>query len=400
MVDAGTSSDLMTPRALELSLSPPLLPNICTEGGKYEYQRRNHPHVSSLLPLDVQCTRAIGKFLGRHNLNALRDSGSFRFIVDWLVTLSCPSVAFVKPSAAFNFLQLSSSDHLKKYKYGSHFMQEIHLYERLSATKCTGFVFFVHGGAWGSGMPWMYRLVAGGFLQAGMSVAIVGYRTYPCADVNAQVHDLESAATFLAANRPDLFENSHGEKRRNCCLIGHSSGAHIALLMLVERVRKYMSFTSLTSFRREARFTTVDFDSFVGLSGPYSIDRHFHFEARRGVEELSPMKAACGHSSEEFFHNSPAFRLKKILTEFDEDEKHCICKFVPRMLLVHGIEDTTVPFTATSLAANILTHCGVAQCDEAYISKTGHQDTIMHFMLGGKTQETVMAWLVQMKQPA
>ena len=72
---------------------------------------------------------------------------------------------------------------------------------------------------------------------------------------------------------------------------------------------------------------------------------------------------------------------------------------MPLVLLVHGMEDTTVPFSATSEAVNIINKCGLAKCDEAYMSKTGHQDTIMHFMLGGKTQDTVMEWLIQMKQP-
>lgn len=39
-----------------------------------------------------------------------------------------------------------------------------------------GTVFFVHGGAWGSGMPWMYRLVAPTFLRLNFAVVIVGYR--------------------------------------------------------------------------------------------------------------------------------------------------------------------------------------------------------------------------------
>ena len=94
-----------------------------------------------------------------------------------------------------------------------------------------------------------------------------------------------------------------------------------------------MPFASLNSFRHETRFTTVDFDSFTGLSGPYSIDRHFHFEAGRGVEELSPMKAACGHSTEEFCHNSSASRLQKILTEFDENESIVYVSLCPLCFL-------------------------------------------------------------------
>ncbi len=31
-----------------------------------------------------------------------------------------------------------------------------------------------HGGAWGSGSPWIYRLVASPFLEKNMVVAVVG----------------------------------------------------------------------------------------------------------------------------------------------------------------------------------------------------------------------------------
>jgi len=58
----------------------------------------------------------------------------------------------------------------------------------------------------------MYRLVAKSFIDKGLVVAIVGYRTYPCANISGQVHDLELAASYLAVNRADLFH--HGVKKR------------------------------------------------------------------------------------------------------------------------------------------------------------------------------------------
>ena len=61
-------------------------------------------------------------------------------------------------------------------------------------TPVRGAVFFVHGGAWGSGMPWMYRLVAPTFLRLDLAVIVVGYRTYPDAStINEQVRDVVTA---------------------------------------------------------------------------------------------------------------------------------------------------------------------------------------------------------------
>jgi hypothetical protein len=59
--------------------------------------------------------------------------------------------------------------------------------------------------------------------------------------------------------------------------------------------------------------------------------------------------------------------------------------------------DSTVPFTSSTEAARILRSCGVTYCDEAYVAQTGHQDTVMHFMLGGKSKELVIEWLKHLR---
>lgn len=68
-------------------------------------------------------------------------------------------------------------------------------------------------------------------------------------------------------------------------------------------------------------------------------------------------------------------------------------RFFPRMLLVHGIEDDTVPFTSTSEGARIMRMCGVQQCEEFYAPLTGHQDAVIHLMLGGRVKDYIQHWL-------
>jgi acetyl esterase/lipase len=60
-------------------------------------------------------------------------------------------------------------------------------------------------------------------------------------------------------------------------LCGHSSGAHICALYLLNAA--------------SAGDDTLT-DAFVGLSGVYDIEQHYIWEACRGVHEVSPMKAA------------------------------------------------------------------------------------------------------------
>jgi len=426
------SNNLMTPSAQALALSPPRAPphdsahrTLMMGGNPSNYAlvhhhdnkhnhfsgnshkllhllqqshfhlpaRIPHPHLPAALEWTDKMTRALGVTLPIPWLNACRDSGGFRSIADTLVTVSAPTMALTSPSLAVDFMKLSRR--CQDFTYGSHKMQVLHVffpdeddYKELGGTsKPRGLLFFVHGGAWGSGLPWMYRLVAMPFLKHGMAVAIVGYRTWPDADVHGQVDDLEQAAAFLSTQFPDLFTNmtpNDNPGHLGTCLMGHSSGAHISLLMLVDRARRRIQ-TGVTG-------DSLEFYSFAGLSGPYDISHHFDYEAARGVEEFSPMKPVCGYSREAFRENSPALRLMRYLTDVSESDASIHDAF-PRMLLVHGSDDGTVPFTATAEAARILRSCGVSQCEEIYVAQVGHQDTIMEIMIGGKTRDVVMDWL-------
>jgi len=180
------------------------------------------------------------------------------------------------------------------------------------------------------------------------------------------------------------------------CLMGHSSGAHIALLLLVERVRYRIRIQNNTNHsQRWKSVIPFEFDSFVGLSGPYGISHHFDYEAGRGVEEISPLKPACGSSRQNFHAHSPAIQLVQLQSKCcDSMVGSSFEHLLPRnMLLVHGVEDTTVPFTATAEAGYLIRSCGVRQCEELYLSKTGHQETVLQFMVGGKTKDAVHSWL-------
>lgn len=317
-------------------------------------RRIPHPHLPAALEWTDKMTRALGTTLPIPWLNKCRDSGGFRSIADTLVTATAPTMAITNPFLAMDFVKLTRR--CQEYVYGKHPMQVLHVlfpnqedYKQVGGSigKPRGLLFFVHGGAWGSGLPWMYRLIALPFLKIGMMVAIVGYRTWPDANVDGQVDDLEQAVLFLSEQFSDFcIPMSAGDNpgHLGTCIMGHSSGAHISLLMLVDRARRRIQTGN--SF-------PLEFDSFVGLSGPYDISHHFDYEAARGVEEFSPMKPACGYSRKSFRQNSPALRWMHHLSDISETEVSTVDAF-PRMLLVHGIEDSTVPFTATSEAARIL----------------------------------------------
>ena len=343
--------------------------------------------------------------------------------------MTVPSLAIVNPAAMRRFLHLTNPRQKITFKYGSHKMQYVDLFlppsspsksesqSQSANSRTKGLVFFVHGGAWGSGHPWMYRLTATPFLEQSMAVAVIGYRTYPDGNVQDQVDDLETAAMALKHRYPHLCENGSDEMELGITLMGHSSGAHIAMLMAVQRVERFLDRMmndkniAETDTDTDTDTDTIQFDKLVGLSGVYDISHHFDYEAGRGVEELSPMKPACGYTRHAFDHHSPALRLLSLLstrthtthrTNSNSDNflkvhvDEVIRNQMPDMLLIHGVEDATVPFTSTSEAAMILRSCGVSCCEERYMI-SGHPDVVMELMMEGRTRRMVMDWLFQLK---
>jgi acetyl esterase/lipase len=438
---------LLTKKSLELSLSPPRCPpfgtahhsvllgtnplndpyvstdhhddahskyNHTTSGNVRErlmylvYNARHngirHPHLSVGPEVGDQVTRFLGTILPLSWQNHCRDSGGFRSIVDNLVTSSISGGVVTNPRAAIRYLKLTQR--CQTIHYGSHHeSQFIDMFfpEDCSQEEMTGLVFFVHGGAWGSGKPWFYRLVAQPFLDRNLAVAIVGYRVYPDADVHTQVRDLDSAYLELSKRYPDLCGPIRLKRPIGVCVMGHSSGAHVALLMVVEQAKRLLhveeSRLLVDSHQLPSSGATTEpslllVDSFVGISGPYDISHHFDYEAARGVEELSPMKAANGYTREQFRLNTPALRVQEFLISFQESSRLALDHFFPKTLLIHGIEDDTVPFTATSESARILRACGLTKCEEFYAPLTGHQDAVMHLMFGGRVQTAVVDWLL------
>ena len=338
-------------------------------------QRLPHPHLPS--KTDQQSTRFLGTLIPRKGLHYLRDSGGFRAIVDGIVTATIPSLAIVKPSAAIRFLALTYR--CQHCNYGTHSNQVIDMFHPHHGTP-KGLVFFVHGGAWGSGRPWMYRLAALPFLNIGLAVAVVGYRVYPDANVPGQVADLELAAHEIERRYSQMYQATEF----GTIVIGHSSGAHIALMMIVQRAYR---------IKQGNNHIPMPCSTFIGISGPYDISHHFDFEAARGVEEMSPMKPACGVSRDAFRDNSPVYKLTDLLKSTNESQ-HPLNKWLPEILLVHGMEDETVPFTATAEAARIIRSCGFTKCNELYLAKTGHEQAVMELMFGGTTSDQIVKWLL------
>ncbi|CAB9519349.1 Probable isoprenylcysteine alpha-carbonyl methylesterase [Seminavis robusta] len=324
----------------------------------------------------------------------IRDSGMFRVMMDTLFWIGLPPLATKYPSAMKDYFRLG--EHRTRIQYGqeSPKSQVVDMYMPAGSNeKIRGLIFFVYGGAWGSGSPPQYALVAKPFLERGMAVAVVGYRTYPEADALTQAADLELAASVLSQRYPQICLE---ESELGVCAVGHSSGSHILAMMLIQRLRQQTESSrwgfSLQHNNKNTNGVTMRIDSIVGISGPYDVEQHFQYEASKGLEQLSPMQPACG-GRDQFRQHSPTLLLSHFLSQCTKEEMEALDKSFPRLALVHGSIDDVVPVESSQEAARVLRAAGVTKCDEFYLAETGHPDAVIEIMMGGPTQDAVVEWI-------
>lgn len=301
----------------------------------------------------------------------LRDTGVVRSLMDAAVVgTSVPTVLRDEPSALATYLELSSTMERIPYRSKESATAPDSCWVDLwrpyakstpqSSKQGPPLVIFVHGGAWGSGFPALYRLVAQPFLNAGYAVAVVGYRTYPDADCNGQVEDITLAVEKL------VHCNSAW---KSITLLGHSSGAHISALALQRSLRPGLV------------------DRFVGLSGVYDIPDHYRFEQERGIARFSPLAPVCGSSVAEWRRNSPT-RIARLGNSKQQ--------YPPAILICHGMLDETVPYISSVKFAEALrsgTEAKKSSICLQILESVEHSDAAKQLMFGGSTLDTILEWM-------
>lgn len=111
----------------------------------------------------------------------LRDSGVLRFLADASVLATAPFVLGWHPSTIPRVLQLHALR--RTFAYGHHAHQSVDYYagdaQGSGREVDAPAVAFVHGGAWGSGRPWMYQLMVDTLLALGYSAVFMSKSTSP-----------------------------------------------------------------------------------------------------------------------------------------------------------------------------------------------------------------------------
>jgi acetyl esterase/lipase len=136
--------------------------------------------------------------------------------------------------------------------YGTLPRQKLDIYTPLGADAQTPVVVFFYGGGWQDGAKETYGFVGRALAGAGYIVAIPDYRLYPDVVFPSFAEDAADAVDFVARR----FDVASG--RRRLGLMGHSAGAHIALLLATDQ-----------HYLQEAGVPPTLVKAVVGLSGPY-----------------------------------------------------------------------------------------------------------------------------------
>ena len=196
----------------------------------------------------------------------------------------------------------------KNLRYGDAKQQTLDLYiPDETGEHSKTLIVFLYGGGWTSGKKGQYDFAADAFTSAGYMVAIPDYIKYPAGRFPAFVDDVALAVAWLKENI-----NSYGEVD-DFVLVGHSAGAHIGGLLITDE--HYLAAHDLQPQL---------FSRFVGMAGPYG---------------FTPRKKKY----QNIFNNMDNYASMQPLHFADGDE--------PKMLLLHGKDDTTVEVKNTRLFA-------------------------------------------------
>jgi hypothetical protein len=245
---------------------------------------------------------------------------------------------------------------MQRIVYGSDSKHVLEIYDlcEVNASTIIPILIFVHGGGWGSGQLWQYTIPLvelGKFLNAS-HVVLLGYPVYPKADMIGQKTAVAEGVRFLQDHKLSPMYNYFHKVDLTASpviLSGHSSGAHISALALSELI-----LDQPTNRRKR-----IDF--YLGIAGMYNILTHYDHECDRQCQIVSPMTVAAG-GKENFHTISPHLVLEQILSQSEDFRGK-----LPYIGLVHGEDDTFVPFHSSIGFQSMLKGLGYDQSETKII---------------------------------
>jgi len=192
--------------------------------------------------------------------------------------------------------------------YGSHEKQRLDIYRPVWMEGPLPTILFFYGGSWKRGSREKYAFVGNALAQQGFVVVVPDYRLYPEVQFPVFVKDGAEAIAWTTENI-----EKYGGLNKNIHLMGHSAGAHIAALLVLDG--EYLG---------KFKLAEDTLGRWIGLSGPYA------------------------------FYPSKIHSVKDVFAGVSENLTRPIARVglgAPDVLLIHGSQDTAVsPENSAALA--------------------------------------------------
>ncbi|CAI2176099.1 1039_t:CDS:2 [Funneliformis geosporum] len=252
--------------------------------------------------------------------------------------------------------------HSKTNRLDLYIPDTANLQQQFDALATHPVIVFLYGGAWSSGDKILYTLLALRLRSLGYVVVVPNYTLYPNGKIDMMISDIY--------------------------IMGHSAGAHLAALVTI---RDAIIKSETTEGRINSKLEDIDPElklpkviGLILLAGVFDISRHFLWEAKRGVEELSAMARAMGNTEENFALNSPTILLEDALKSRDIDLEKLKSLMPPKILFIHGNKDSTVPLETTLRFNYVLNELCIKDLRLRIPSDMDHFDPLSGFMCNSR----------------
>jgi acetyl esterase/lipase len=247
-----------------------------------------------------------------------------------VVLCGCTSAVFLAANVPAAFGPFERTANLA---YGPEPRQRLDVYVPEAPLKeSRAVIVFIHGGSWNSGSKDQYRFVGSSLAERGFVAVLPNYRLNPAVRFPDFVADAAEAVTWTLRNIA-----SYGGDPQRVFVLGHSAGAHIALLLTLDR--RYLV---------AAGASADDLRGVIGLSGPY--DFKVDSDLLRSVFGSAP----------DIQQTQPVYFVRSD---------------APPMLLIHGTDDV-VCWAKHSIRLTELVRAAGGQAELRLYPGLGHGDTL------------------------
>lgn len=233
-------------------------------------------------------------------------------------------------------------------------------------------VIFVTGGAWIIGYRMWGCLLGRALAPFGVIVVIPDYTNFPKANIEGMVEDVDRSIQWT-------FDNIHkyGGDQSRVVLVGQSAGAHIGGVVV--------ALKALDHIRRDYRnlettYTPQQLRGFISTSSPSNLVTMRPVFHNHGLSE-SVQRSIFGGTAvdnEVFEKWSPFHIIEKCQTKCEGN----LGDFFPKICIVHGTADKTVPVSEAYAFEKLLKRLGVQHTSRIY-EGWSHTDPILEAPMRG-----------------